>query len=409
MSIPFVDLKTQYQALKPKIQLIYYGLELLSPSWFYAAACVICAILALATGSSWTVAGTLGVALIGVASGLGLSLPIAAGAVISGAYFGDKMSPLSDTTNLAPAVVGTDLFTHIRHMLWTTGPSFVIALVLYAVIGLRADGTADLASLDELRATLAANFTISPLTLLPVAVVFFLAYRKAPPMPTILFGALLGGVMAALLQPDVVIAFAASPELSDGMAIVRGVWIALADGYTASTGVAEVDALLSRGGMSSMLTTIWLILCALSFGSVLEHSGILLRLIQASLKAAKSTGSLITTVVLSAIGLNVIASDQYIAIVLPGKMFRAEFERRGLAPQNLSRAIEDAGTLTSPLVPWNTCGAYMAVTLGVPTLAYLPYVFLSLINPVISIIYGYTGFKIIRAEREAVAVASPAS
>ncbi len=267
----------------------------------------------------------------------------------------------------------------------------------------QAGGTADLASLDELRATLAANFTISPLTLLPVAVVFFLAYRKAPPMPTILFGALLGGVMAALLQPDVVIAFAASPELSDGMAIVRGVWMALADGYTASTGVAEVDSLLSRGGMSSMLTTIWLILCALSFGSVLEHSGILLRLIQASLKAAKSTGSLITTVVLSAIGLNVIASDQYIAIVLPGKMFRAEFERRGLAPQNLSRAIEDAGTLTSPLVPWNTCGAYMAATLGVPTLAYLPYAFFNLINPVVSVIYGFTGFTMEKLPGEAVA------
>ncbi len=381
--------------------LIYYGLELLNPQWFYVAACLICAIAALSTGSSWTVAGTLGVALIGVSMGLGLSPAIAAGAIISGAYFGDKMSPLSDTTNLAPAVAETDLFTHIRHMAWTTTPSFVIALILFTAIGLGADVSADSDALASLKDTLAASFNITPLALIPLVVVFFMAYRKVPPLPTILFGALFGGFVALVLQPDVVLAFAASPDLTPALAMTKGVWLALANGYVSTTGVAEVDDLLSRGGMSSMLVTIWLILTAMAFGAVLEHSGMLLRLIQSALAAAKSTGTLMMTVVLSCIGINVVAADQYIAIVLPGKMFKAEFERRRLKPKNLSRVIEDSGTLTSPLVPWNTCGAYMAATLGVATLAYLPFVFFNLINPLVSIIYGFTGFTIERLEDEA--------
>ena len=378
--------------------LIYYGLELLDPQWFYAAACLICSIAALATGSSWTVAGTLGVALIGVSMGLGLSPAIAAGAIISGAYFGDKMSPLSDTTNLAPAVASTDLFTHIRHMAWTTGPSMTIALILFAIVGFGTDVQSGGEALDRLRTALEGEFTISPWALVPLVVVFFMAYRKVPPLPTILFGALLGGVVAAVLQPDVVLRFVDSPGLPPVIAMVKGVWIALANGFVSSTGVPEVDDLLSRGGMSSMLVTIWLILTAMSFGAVLEHAGMLNRLIQSALKAAKSTGSLITTVVLTCIGVNIIAADQYIAIVLPGKMYKAEFQRRGLDARNLSRVIEDSGTLTSPLVPWNTCGAYMAATLGVATLAYLPFAFFNLINPLVSIFYGYTGFTIRRIE-----------
>ncbi|HSD69148.1 MAG TPA: Na+/H+ antiporter NhaC family protein, partial [Woeseiaceae bacterium] len=196
--------------------------------------------------------------------------------------------------------------------------------------------------------------------------------------------------------PRVVLAYADSPSLPQAIALTKGVWMALYDGYVASSGVAEVDELLSRGGMSSMLNTIWLILTALAFGAVLEHGGMLSRLIESALKSAKSTGTLVMTVVLSCIGINVVAADQYIAIVLPGKMYRAEFARRGLEPKNLSRVIEDAGTLTSPLVPWNTCGAYMAAALGVPTLAYLPYAFFNLINPLVSIIYGFTGFTITR-------------
>ena len=380
--------------------LIYYGLLLLDPQYFFVATCLICAITSLATGSSWTTAGTLGVALIGVAMGLSLSPAIAAGAVISGAYFGDKMSPLSDTTNLAPAVAGSELFEHIRHMTWTTGPSFLIALVLYLVIGLGADVTGDAVALQGLMTTLDASFRITPLALIPLVVVLVFAMRKMPPLPTILFGALLGGLMAVLLQPGVVLAFADADDMPAALAMTKGVWIALADGYVASTGVAEVDDLLTRGGMSSMLSTIWLILAALSFGAVMERAGMLLRLIQGALRMAKSTGSLVTTVVLSCIGMNVVAADQYISIVLPGKMFQAEFKRRNLEPKNLSRILEDSGTLTSPLVPWNTCGAYMAATLGVATFAYLPFAFLNLVNPLVSILYGITGFTITRLEPE---------
>ena len=378
--------------------LIYYGLELLNPQIFYAAACLICAIASLTTGSSWTVAGTLGVALIGVAMGLGLSPPIAAGAIISGAYFGDKMSPLSDTTNLAPAVAGTDLFTHIQHMAWTTFPSFLIALLMFASIGFGVEVGADNAALGVLKTTLDSAFNVTPWALLPLAVVFVMAYKKVPPMPTILFGALLGGILAVIIQPGVVLAFADAPNLPQWMAMTKGVWLALANGFASDTGNSGVDDLLTRGGMSSMLVTIWLVITAMAFGAVLEHGGMLMRLIQSALKAAKSTGSLILTVALSCIGINIIAADQYISIVLPGKMYKAEFEKRNLDAKNLSRVIEDSGTLTSPLVPWNTCGAYMAATLGVATLAYLPFVFFNLINPVVSVIYGYTGFTIKKIE-----------
>ena len=239
-------------------------------------------------------------------------------------------------------------------------------------------------------------------------VVLYWAYGKVPPLPTILFGALLGGVLAVFLQPAGVLSLADSPDLPRGLALAKGVWLALADGYVSSTGVAAVDDLLTRGGMSSMLVTIWLILAALSFGAVLEHTGMLERLIDSALRRAKSTGSLVLTVVLSCIGINIVAADQYIAIVLPGKMYRAEFMKRRLDPKNLSRVIEDSGTLTSPLVPWNTCGAYMSATLGVATLAYLPFAFFNLINPLVSVVYGFTGFTIVREDERQEEAASSA-
>ncbi|HLT92333.1 MAG TPA: Na+/H+ antiporter NhaC [Woeseiaceae bacterium] len=378
--------------------LIYYGLELLDPKFFFVATCLVCSITSLATGSSWTTAGTLGVALIGVAMGLGLSPAIAAGAVVSGAYFGDKMSPLSDTTNLAPAVAGSDLFEHIRHMAWTTVPSYLIALVLFLFVGFGVESSATPGSLEALQATLDDAFNISVWTLLPLVLVLWLAARKKPPLPTILAGALFGAVIAAVMQPQVVLSFADAPETWPALALIKGVWLALANGYVSATGVAAVDELLSRGGMSSMLSTIWLVLAALAFGAVMEHAGMLERLIRATLKAAKSTGSLIATVATSAIGMNIVAADQYIAIVIPGRMFKAEFERRNLEPKNLSRTLEDAGTMTSALVPWNTCGAYMAATLGVATVAYLPFAFFNLLNPLIAIFYGFTGISIKRIE-----------
>jgi NhaC family Na+:H+ antiporter len=249
--------------------------------------------------------------------------------------------------------------------------------------------------------TLEQSFNITLVALLPLLLVMFLAFRKFPAMPTILLGALLGCVMAVILQPEVVKALVADSGITGPMAYLKGTWSALANGYVSNTGDARVDALLSRGGMSSMLSTIWLIICALAFGAVLEHAGILSRLIGSVLKAAKSTGTLIMSVVFTCIGLNIVASDQYMAIVLPGKMYRAEFAKRGLAPENLSRAIEDAGTLTSPLVPWNTCGAFMAGTLGVATFAYLPFAFFNLINPLVSILYGFRNIKITKLEQDA--------
>jgi len=374
--------------------MIYYGLKLLNPEVFYAVTALICAIASISIGSSWTVAGTLGVALVGVALGLGLSPTITAGAIISGAYFGDKMSPLSDTTNLAAAVTGVGLFDHIRHMMWTTGPSFVVALVLYLYLGIGSEVSSDAVELVATTTALERSFAITPLGLLPLLVVFLMAFGKVPALPTIFCGAMLGGLTAVWLQPDVVIAFSGVAADGPALALTKGVWMALANGFVSATGVAEVDALLSRGGMSSMLPTVWLIICALSFGAVMEQAGFLARMIQAALRAARSNGAFFATVALTCIGVNVIAADQYIAIVVPGKMYQPEIERRGLARRNLSRVIEDSGTMTSPLVPWNTCGAYMAATLGVATFAYLPFALFNLINPLVSVLYAYLGFTI---------------
>jgi Na+:H+ antiporter, NhaC family len=376
--------------------MIYYGVQILSPTIFYPTACLICALVSVSVGSSWTTAGTIGIGLMGVAQGLGLSPEVTAGAVISGAYFGDKMSPLSETTNLAPAVAGVELFTHIRHMSFTTGPSFLIALVGFVLVGFMGEGPSGELALGELPAVLAANFSLSALTLVPLAVVLGLALARFHALPVILFGALLGAVFAVLLQPDVVAAYGGADDLGRGLAMLKGAWISLFDGYVADTGNAVIDDLLSRGGMSSVLTTVWLVISALAFGAVLEHGGMLQRIIQGVIRTARSTGALITAVLCTSIGTNIVTGDQYIAIVLPGRMFRAEFRRRGLKMRNLSRTIEDAGTLTSPLIPWNTCGAYMATTLGVATLAYLPWCFLNLVNPVIAALLGFRGITIER-------------
>lgn len=380
--------------------LIYYGLILLHPAIFYPATCFICALVGSSIGSSWTVAGTLGIAFIGVATALGLSPAVTAGAIISGAYFGDKISPLSDTTNLAPAVADSELFTHIRHMLWTTVPSLLLTLVLFGIIGVFSQGEHDARIGDEITTVLAENFRLGWYLLIPLALVIWMAARKFPAFPTIMIGALLGCVFAVTFQPDKVIALADNAELSGGMALLSGAWKALANGYVADTGNAAVDELLSRGGMVSMLNTVWLILCALTFGAVLETTGMLKTLLQAVLKMVRGTGSLIATTIVTCIGANIIAADQYMAIVLPGRLYRLEFQRRGLAPVNLSRALEDGATITSPLVPWNTCGAFMAGTLGVPTLTYLPFCFFNLINPLLALIYAFAGFRIMRNNGE---------
>ena len=374
--------------------MIYYGLQILSPDFFYVASCIICAIVAVSIGSSWTTAGTVGIGLIGISQGLGLDPAITAGAIISGAYFGDKMSPLSDTTNLAPAVTGTDLFTHIRHMVWTTTPSLIIALILFTYFGLTSDVEAANLELESTLALLDANFNITLWSLIPLVAVFAMAIKKVPAVATILIGALLGGLFAMLTQGEVITKFVDNSELSVAMQYVSAVWTALFSGFSISTGDEIFDGLLSRGGMTSMLNTVWLIICAMSFGAAMEKTGLLHKLVYSIIGMAKSTGSLIGSVLLTCIGMNVIAADQYIAIVLPGRMYRAEFKRRGLDAKNLSRTLEDAGTITSPLIPWNTCGAYMAATLGVATGAYWVYAFFNLANPIVSFIYGLLNFKI---------------
>jgi NhaC family Na+:H+ antiporter len=374
--------------------MIYYGLSVLNPAWFYPAAAVICCVVSLATGSSWTTTGTVGVALIGIATAQNLHLGLAAGAIISGAYFGDKMSPLSDTTNLAPAMAGTDLFTHIRHMTWTTTPSILLALLLFAGAGLWLGGARHTAEIAAIQGQIASQFVVGWPMLLPAALVIGMVLRRVPAFPALLIGALVGAGFAVIFQREAVLRFANASELPPAVALLKGAWTALFDGYQSASGHAALDELLSRGGMSSMLTTVWLILSAMMFGAVMETTGMLRRIATTILGTVRSTGSLIAATLGTSIGMNFIASDQYIAIVLPGRMFRAEYRRRGLGAKNLSRSLEDAGTLTSPLVPWNTCGAFMAGTLGVATLAYAPFAFFNLLNPIIAAIYGFLGFTI---------------
>lgn len=375
--------------------LIYYGLQLLNPDWFYAASCLLCCIVAMSIGSSWTTAATIGVALIGVATGLGMSVAITAGAIVSGAYFGDKVSPLSETTNLAPAVAGADLFAHIRHMLWTTVPSIVIALLLFALIGLNHGEQADLSKINELSSTLEQHFAISIWSLVPLVVLLVMAMKKVPAFPTVFIGALLGGVWAIIFQPEL-IASLTDKTLPAVVGVGKLIWQTLFAGFSIETGNSDIDSLLSGGGMGSMLNTIWLIFSAMMFGAVVEHIGLLRRFVESILSFARSTGSLITSTIATSIATNVLTADQYMSIVMPGRMYKEEFERRNLAPVNLSRALEDGGTITSPLIPWNTCGAYMHGVLNVNPLDYFAYAFFNLINPILAVIYAYLGIKILK-------------
>ncbi len=375
--------------------LIYYGLQIINPSWFYAASCLICGIVAMSIGSSWTTAATIGVALLGVATGLGLEQVVTAGAVISGAYFGDKLSPLSETTNLAPAVAGADLFEHIHHMLWTTVPSFIIALIIFIFMGFNAGGSAEAGRIDEIVNLLEQNFNIGFEMLVPLVVLLFLAIRKMPAFPAISIGAVLGAIWAMFFQSDLI---NSQIDASQGQAIgyFKLVWTTFFDGFNIDTGDEKMDSLLSGGGMAGMLTTTWLIMTALMFGAIMEKTGLLDMFVKSILKIAKSTGSLITATIATCIGTNAVAADQYIAIVVPGRMFKDEYEKRGLKPVNLSRTLEDGGTITSPLIPWNTCGAYMQSVLLINPFDYAMYAFFNLINPFLAVVYAYFGIKILR-------------
>lgn len=377
--------------------MVYYGLLILKPAWFLPACAVLCALVALSIGSSWTTAATIGVGLIGISELLGFSEAITAGAVISGGYFGSKVSPISDTTILSSASAGVDLYAHIRNMVWTTIPAFVVSLVVFGVLGVGVDTPSGPVGIDRTRDVLASVFEINVLTLAPLAVVIVLALRKVPPFATIVIGALAGGVVAVFQQTDLATGLAADPSLPTGVAAVKGVWIAMANGFSSTSGIEKLDELLSIGGMESMLNTIWLILAAMAFGAVMEHSGLLPRLLRPLLAGVRSVGGLIASTVGTAIGVNLVAGDHFLAIALTGRSFRQPFDARGLAPENLSRAVDDGGTTTSPLVPWNSCGAFHAATLGVATASYLPYAVFCYLAPVAGIVAGFTGFKIVRS------------
>jgi NhaC family Na+:H+ antiporter len=375
--------------------IVHYGLSFLSPTWFYFASAAICALVGMVTGSSWTTAGTLGVAFVGMARVLGLSEPIAAGAVISGAYFGDKMTPLSETTILVPQLVGRGLTVarHIRNMIWTAVPALGIGLVIFLVLGLRAHPSGA-ASTEAAQQALAAEFHISVLNLLPLALLVVCSIRKLPPFLSILGSALFAGILGCFTQWSMVKAFVNDPSLGPVAIGIKAIYASMATGFVSNTGNQAIDTLFSRGGMASMLTTIWLVLGALSFAAIMEHAGFLERLLRPIVSRTKTRGGMVLAVNTSGIGLNVIAGDQYVADVLPARMFRDEFERRGLAPEVLSRAVEDSGTVTSVLVPWNTCGAYISGVLGVPTASYLPFCFFNILSPVLDVVFGFVGFKV---------------
>ncbi len=361
--------------------MIYYGLQMLHPSIFLVAACLVCCVVSIATGSSWTTASTVGIALIGIGKGLGVPLPMAAGAIISGSYFGDKMSPLSETTNLAPAVAGSELFEHIRHMLFTTVPALMLALVLYGALGLRGfEGQSNQKDIDAILSTLDKAFDLNPLLLLSLLLIVLMVAGRFPALPALLGAVLLGAILAVGFQE---VSLMAIIDIAQG-------------GYTLETDHVAVKELLSKGGLKSMMSPVSLILCSLAFGGVMERCGFLQVLARSILRLARSVGSLVAATVGTCIGMNVIAPDQYLSIIVPGRMYRNTYEQKRLHAKNLSRTLEDAGTLTSPLVSWNTCGVFMAKTLTVSPLAYFPYCFLNLFTPLIAIVLAYKGWGIAR-------------
>lgn len=374
------------------VAMVYYGLKLLSPNYFYVTAAAICAFVSLSIGSSWTVAGTIGIGLMGIAQGMGLNPAMTAGAVISGAYFGDKSSPLSDSANLAAAAAGIDLYRHIREMFLTSAVAMAVTLGLFYFLGKPGDfdASAELAAMRE-------SFHISLMLFLPLLLVIVLALCKIPPFTAIFLGALAGGLLAVCVTPGRVIEFAAARAgVPDWLALVKGVWLALASGYKTSTGNAALDILVTRGGMDSMLTTIWLIITALAFGGVVEKCGVLERLIEPVIARARSAGALVASLVAAIIATNIVTADQYIAVVLPARMFKTAFARRGFEPIVLSRAVGDAATPTGALIPWNSCGAYMAVTLGVGTLSYAPYAVFCFVSPLLTLAIAYAGLRMPR-------------
>ncbi|MEQ9423956.1 MAG: Na+/H+ antiporter NhaC [Cyclobacteriaceae bacterium] len=386
--------------------MIYYGLQILNPTIFLFAAVVICAVVSIATGSSWSTIATIGIALLGIGRALGMSDGIIAGAIISGAYFGDKMSPLSDTTNLAPAMAGTDLFTHIRYMAYTTGPSIILTLIIFLVIGFTGGAEGQVQEIAPVLAALDGTFNISVwLFLVPVVIIVMIA-KKVPATPALLIGTLLGAIFALVFQGHLVSELGKnlfSPGESFNFPFSEKfttIMMAMYGDISITTANEPVNELLSTSGMAGMLHTIWLILSAMIFGGVMESAGLLKRIAKAVISLVNSTGSLIAATTGTCVFFNLTASDQYLAIVVPGRMYADIYQKRGLMPENLSRTVEDSGTVTSVLIPWNTCGATQSSVLGVATFTYAPYCFFNIISPFMTLLFGYMGWKIRKIKEE---------
>jgi NhaC family Na+:H+ antiporter len=367
--------------------MIYYGLKVLSPGIFLVATCLICSIVSVATGSSWSTAGTIGVALMGVGTGLGISPGMTAGAIISGAYFGDKMSPLSDTTNLAPAMAGAELFDHIKHMVYTTGPSYIIALIVFGVLGMGyADKAIDASTINLYLDTLNSNFNINPVMFIPPLLIIGMVIKKVPALPALVGSSLLGCLFAGLFQGAGISQMIASAHY----------------GFSIDTGIEVMNNLLNRGGINSMMWTISLILISLSFAGIVEKSGMIQVIVEKILTYAKTDRSLVTATLLTTIFTNFATGVQYVALIIPGRMYRDVYKERKLHPKNLSRALEDTGTLVAPLVPWSTDAAFMTGALGVSPFAYIPFCFLNLINPIVAVVYAQLGITIVKMDDEEV-------
>lgn len=379
--------------------MIYYGVDLMHPSYFLLASVLICSIVSLATGSSWSTIATIGVAIIGVGNAFGLTPGLVAGAIISGAYFGDKMSPLSDTTNLAPAIAGTDLFTHIRYMTLTTGPTMILTLLIFGIIGLFHMDNSGAVDTEFIKEGISATFNTSPLLLLVPLLLILIIVKKVPPIPAMIAGTALGILFALLFQADLL-----NRMLSEGsfqnkyQLLLQSVF----GGMSLQTGIGEVDELLSTGGMRGMLDTVFLILAALAFGGVMEACGFLKKVTRTFLQFINGQTSLVGTTLLTCIFFNITACDQYLSIVIPGKMLQKLYREKGLKPEVLSRALEDSATVTSVLVPWNSCGATQAKVLGVPTLEYLPYCFFNLISPFMNLFITAVNYKIRKMTKKTV-------
>ena len=379
--------------------LIYYGLKVFHPSIFLFATVIIAGIVSLATGSSWSTVATIGIALIGIGKTLGISPGIVAGAVISGAYFGDKMSPLSDTTNLAPAMAGTDLFTHIRYMTITTTPAMILTLIIFLIIGFTYNFNSDLQDIDQVLAAIDDRFFVTPWLLLVPGLLLFVIIKKVPPLPSLLFGSLLGALFAMIFQPHLIRELGALLQPGT-QSFFKASYVTLMQSIYGEMSIATssemVNELLSTEGMQGMLNTIWLILSAMVFGGTMESAGLLKKITRSVIRWANSTGSLVATTIGTSLFFNITASDQYIAIVVPGRMFANTYKERGLKPEVLSRTLEDGGTITSVLIPWNTCGATQSRVLGVPTIEYIPFAFFNILSPMFSILFASINYKIRR-------------